>query len=121
MYREIKNKGGESRFQYVVPVEDREKILRSLHDSPMVGHLAWDKTIERFRERFYWPRSYMEVVEHVNGCEVCQQAKSTPDNTQPLTPIRVTEPFELVTIDIIGSILPAREKGNKYILVMADH
>ena len=87
----------------------------------MAGHLARDKTMERFRERFYWPRSYSEVVAHINGCEVCQQAKSTPDNTQSLTPIRVTEPFELVTIDIIGPILPASEKGNKYILVMADH
>ena len=61
------------------------------------------------------------MVAHINGYEVCQQAKSTPDNTQPLTPIRVTEPFELVTIDIIGPILPASGKGNKYILVMADH
>ena len=48
MYREVKTKSGENRFQYVVPVEDREKILRSLHDSPMAGHLARDKTIEDF-------------------------------------------------------------------------
>ena len=35
-------------------------------------------------------------------------------------PIRITEPFGLVTIDIIGPILPDSEKGNNYILVMAD-
>ena len=104
-----------------MPLEDRVKILQSLQDSPSAEHLAQDKTIERFRERFYWPRSYSEVVAHINECEVCQQAKSTPDNMQPLTPIRVTEPFELVTIYIIGPILPASEKGNKYILVMVDH
>ena len=61
------------------------------------------------------------MVEHINGCEVCQQAKSTSDNTQPLMPISVREPFEWVTIDMIGPIMPASERGNKYILVMADH
>ena len=60
-------------------------------------------------------------MEHISTCTVCQQAKPSPDNTQPLTPIHVTELFELVTIDIIGPILPASGRGNKYILVMADH
>ena len=54
-------------------------------------------------------------------CEICQQEKLSPDNTQALTPIWVTEPFELVTIDIVGPILPVSGRGNKYILVMPDH
>ena len=120
VYRENKKKGGESRFQYVVPVSDKKKVLESLHDSPMAAHMERDKTLEKFRERFYWPRSYSEVVEHVRMCSVCQQAKPSPNNAQPLTPIRVTEPFELITIDIVGPILPFSGRGNKYILVMAN-
>ena len=76
---------------------------------------------EKFQERFYWPRSYSEVVAHVKGCEKCQQEKSSPDNTQPLNPIKVSEPFELVTMDIIGPIQPVSRKGNKYVLVLVDH
>ena len=75
------------------------KILQSLHDSPMAGHLARDKTIERFRQRFYLPRTYSEVVAHMNRCEVCQQAKSTPlafaYNTAVHAPT-VVSPFQML-------------------------
>ena len=61
------------------------------------------------------------MVEHIKMCGIYQQPKPSPDNTQALTSIRVTETFELVTIDIIGPILPVSGQGYKYILVMADH
>ena len=49
------------------------------------------------------------------------ESKTESRNTQPLQPIRTIEPFELVTIDIIGLISPESKTGNKYVLVMICH
>ena len=106
VYREFKSKSRESIFQNVVPKEKREEVVELLRDSVWSGHLARYKTLDKFQERFYWPRSYTQVLEHVKACDICQRAKSCPENTQPLQPIRANEPFEIVTIDVIGPILP---------------
>ena len=96
----------------MVPKEKRFQVLELLHDSIWSGHSARDKTLEKFQSQFYWPRSYTEVVEHVRACVICQKAKPSPEITQPLQPIRTSEPFELVTIDIIGTISPVSKAGN---------
>ena len=90
-------------------------------DSVWSGHLARDKTLDKFQDRFYWPRSLTQVIEHLKACDICQMAKSSLENTQPLQPIRANKPFEIVTIEIIGPILPESKSGNKYILVMVCH
>ena len=76
--------------------------------------IQFDRDTDKFQERFYWPTSYTQVIEHVKVCDICQRAKSSPENTQPLQPIRANEPFEIVTADIIGPILPESKSGNKY-------
>ena len=105
----------------MVPFGERQRVLELFHDSPMAGHLGRDKTLDKFQERFFWPRSYTEVVTHIKSCEMCQKAKSTPDNIQPLNPIKTSAPFDLLTMDIIGPILPASRRGNKYVIAMSDH
>ena len=77
--------------------------------------------MEKVQQRFYWPRSYSETVDHVRSCELCQKSKLFLTNTQPLKSIKVSEPFELVTMDIIGPIMPESTNGNKFIFVMVDH
>jgi hypothetical protein len=53
VYREIRNKSGESIFQYVVPKEKRQGVMELLHDSIWSGHLARDKTLDKFQARFF--------------------------------------------------------------------
>ena len=121
VYREFRTQTGESLFQFLVPRNDRKLVLELLHDSSMSGHLGREKNIEKVQKRFYWPRSYKEIKDHVKECDECQKSKSETENIQPLNSIRVSEPFELITMDIIGPILPVSRKKNKYILVIIDH
>ena len=43
VYREFKNRYGESFIQYVVPEKRRAAVLEIIHDSLWPGHLARDK------------------------------------------------------------------------------
>ena len=125
VYREFRNKHGESFFQYVVAKEKRSEVIELLQDSVWAGHLVRDKTLEKFQSRYYWPRSYTEVDNHVKACNTCQKVKQSQENTQPLQPIRTSEPFELVTIDTISREYlrsdTESKSGNKYVMVMICH
>jgi hypothetical protein len=42
-------------LQRNVPAEARDEIIRSLHDSPVGGHLGYEKTQGKVRDRYCWP------------------------------------------------------------------
>ena len=70
----------------MVPKAKRSQLLELLHDTVWSGHLARDKSLEIFQERFFWPKSYTQVIRHVKACEICQRARSSPENMEPLRP-----------------------------------
>ena len=41
-------------MQLVLPRTYREQVMRQLHDNPTSGHFAFNKTLCRVRQRFYW-------------------------------------------------------------------
>jgi transposase InsO family protein len=56
----------------------------------------------------------------IAACKKCQQFKyAQPKKNGLLQPIRVTYPFEVVGIDLVGP-LPTSKQGNKYLLVAVD-
>jgi hypothetical protein len=104
-------------FQYVVPVQQRENVLQRLHNDVLSGHFGRERTIERVRERFYWPGFIRYITEYVEKCHVCALAKAAPViNEAPYEPIRATSPFQLIAMDLKGP-LPQSANGFVYILV----
>ena len=99
--------------------ENLRKILNEGHAGEGNKHFKADATMEYLSRNFYWPRMNKTIQEWVKSCEVCQRAEK-PTKNNPLRPIKVTEPFELIGMDLIGP-LPETVQGNKYIIVMTEY
>lgn len=110
-----------TREQAVVPLKVRKTVLKSMHDNKTSGHLGSKKTYARLRQRYYWPGYKRDVRTYVRGCDKCAKRKGPTKTKQaPMQILRSGYPMERIAIDILGE-LPVTERGNKYILVVADY
>ena len=55
--------------------ELRAKVLQENHDSPYVGHLGFDKTVQLVRRTFRWPHLNKDVCKYVQQFFQCQVIK----------------------------------------------
>ena len=107
----------------VVPISFRPNILALCHDHPTAGHFAVERTYSRFKDSFYWPNAYDDVVNWISSCEKCQQFNAPKPGyvKAPLQPIKTTERFQLVCYDLAGPFTPITPRGNQYVLIVVDH
>lgn len=121
LYRRWTEEGRVVKYQLVTPKSFREEIMKALHDSVTGGHLGRFKTTEKIRERFYWPGWQTDVELWCRQCAGCAARK--PPAAQPRAPMVVRAsgyPLQRIAIDLLGP-LPRTERGNKYIVVIADY
>ena len=121
--------GGGTRLVYLnrlgsyvsVPRADEVKmLLRSFHDEACAGHYASDITYRRIYTCFFWPSMRKDVYEYTRNCDICQKCQDlTEFKTEPLRPLVMLEPFELVTVDYSGP--HNRDGGNVYCLYIIDN
>jgi hypothetical protein len=120
--RVFRQAGGEC-SQVCVPKELRSCVMKLGHDTPMSGHLATKKTLERIWSTFYWPGMCAEIQRYCRSCDRCQKVtprgkvSKVPLSKMPLSNV----PFEKVAVDLIGPIRPASDAGHQYVLVMVDY
>ena len=108
-------------FQYIVPEQDRTKILQAAHDTPTSGHLGTEKTQNRIKQRYYWPGWEKQTRDYVLSCHICQRTKRSYNKKgAAIKPIISDYPFQIITADIAGP-LPTSNLGNRYILIIVDH
>ena len=80
-----------------------------------------EKTLNRLRERFYWPGHREDVHKWCQQCPQCAQRKTpAPKNKVKLTCIHPGYPLQLVAMDILGP-LPESSHKNSYVLVVSDY
>ena len=87
-------------------------VLREAHD--LSGHWAKTGTMARLRNLCYWPGQSQDVEKYIAGCLVCAQ-HGPATRSQPLSPVVVTYPFQLMGMDFIGP-LETTSTGYRYIL-----
>ena len=140
-FSEIWQNGGDSRWEYMVhkgllykngeagarlcvpreAQEDRNEILKMVHDHPTAGHQGKHRTAALAMANFYWSGMRSDVNRYVRSCLRCQSAK---ENRQARLgePTALTVPhnaWDVVHLDWITG-LPKSPDGSDAILVMID-
>ena len=64
-----------------VPIGLRKEVLEELHEA----HFGRDKTLQRARQLYFWPKMKEDIVDKVGKCEICQQNKGMNEK-EPLIP-----------------------------------
>jgi hypothetical protein len=108
-----------------VPQSLRDEILRQMHDDPLSGHLALEKTYSRILDRFWWPNMYSEVKEWCRTCPDCNAHKDAPGRRKHMKPPTLSmpipsAPFEFIAVDTMDK-LPRTANGNTSIVVFMDY
>ena len=121
LYREYIDSQDQIWYQYVVPSNKRESLIKSFHDPPTCGHLGFKKTRDRMIIKYYWYNMERAIDNYVKSCIQCQTNKVTNKyNIETMTPIVTTRPNEIICTDVMGPI-PETTNGYKHILVISDH
>eukprot|EP00112_Aurelia_sp_Birch-Aquarium-sp1_P019450 Seg4814.2 transcript_id=Seg4814.2/GoldUCD/mRNA.D3Y31 product="Gypsy retrotransposon integrase-like protein 1" protein_id=Seg4814.2/GoldUCD/D3Y31 len=109
------------RIQLVIPRSLKDEVMLSLHEEITSGHLAFQRTYLKIKERYFWKGMYSEIEKWCASCVDCA-TKKTPRNLgkAPLQPIPVEGPFDRVAVDVLGPF-PTSDRGNKYVVVFTDY
>ena len=112
---------GSSWLQLVIPNNQRTGILRETHQGTCGGHLGQEKTLNKLKERFYWPGHYTDVYNWCQTCSTCATRKNPSQRQRSsLGTIPAEYPTQVMAVDIVGP-LPESDRGNSYIMVVGDY
>src|SRR5689334_6257706 len=103
-------------WRRVIQSPDHEKIIRSIHEA---GHLGIHSTVNKIKERYWWPNINKQVAEFISTCDPCQREKK-PQKAKDIYPMIATRPFQIVGLDHVGPIHQSKE-GYQYIIVAQDY
>ena len=106
---------------YIPSGDLRADLLREAHDAPLSGHLGRDKTFERLKRAFYWPKMHLTVSDYCTTCPSCQAVKPSPQPLMGLLqPLQIPKrKWESVSLDLITQ-LPKTKAGHTAIVVFVD-
>ena len=107
-------------LQQIVPPSLVTEIITSLHNSLTAGHLGAHKTLEKIRQRYYWPGFKTDVKHHILRCDKCQKRSGPPQKHRLwLVDWKISYPFHHIGLNFLGP-LPT-SNGCLYILLTGDH
>lgn len=106
-------------LRWAVPRDARWKIMQQCHDE--AGHFAYDKTLEKVRRDYWFPKLSQFTKKYVRACIPCAHAKAPGNRKQGLlNPIpKPNIPFKCLHIDHLGPFVKSK-RGNIYILGIID-
>ena len=97
-------KSSDGNERIVVLNNEISNILRTNHDSPLAGHLGFEKTLQRVRSDYFWPKMYDTVRKYCSECPVCQKFKTSIYTKHELKTFDLSGPWFIVGIDIAGPL-----------------
>jgi transposase InsO family protein len=101
--------------------ELRRDIVRTCHNTKLVGHPGEQGTLELVSRHYWWPGITTFVKSYVSGCKECNRIKSVRRTTR--TPVHAHtvpgEPWETWLTDHIVELPPS--SGHNAIMVVQDY
>ena len=112
--------GSEPYLQQIIPLASVSEIITTSHNSATAGYLGTYKTIQKIRQRYYWPGFKEDVKKHIPCCDRCQkQAGPAGTHRYSLIDWRVSYRFHHILLDLLGP-LPI-SNNCQYVLLIGDH
>ena len=103
-----------------IPAKQRSLLLYSVHESLNAMHPGVTKTLQRIKDRYWFPKMYQAVEDYIRECPSCQHRKNPQSKRVPLGTFLAKTPFETVSVDFLGPFTTSSD-GYKHILVFTDH
>ncbi|MDD9818054.1 MAG: RNase H-like domain-containing protein, partial [Gammaproteobacteria bacterium] len=105
--------------QLLLPKKLVPEVLSLAHDHVCSGHLGVTRTVEKVRQRFYWPTMFKDITNWCRTCDKCGRKKMAPaPQHAPLQSMPIPQyPWQWVSTDIVGPF-PCTKRGNKYVLTV---
>lgn len=103
----------------LVPKMCRWQVVKANHDD--IGHFAFDKTIERIKRTFWFPKMNRFVKKYINSCLFCLYHKERGGKKPGLLHSipKYARPHHTIHLDHLGPFIETLN-GNKYLLVIVD-
>ena len=98
----------------VIPRSMVGQCLYEAHDTHCSGHLGIAETLDRQKERFYWPNMSTDTAAYVKSYTKCSERKApipAPRASFGKMPVP-SRPWEWVAVDILGPCLCLRRATN---------
>ena len=89
--------------QVVVRKQDQMTLMSEFHESPWAGHGGTWATFEKFKEKYWWPSIYKDVLYFDSTCESCQVHSNMRhcDELRPTYPLTIH--FKWM-VDLVGQM-----------------
>ncbi len=78
----------------------RFQVLQVRHDTLVVGHFGFNKTMELVFHDYWWPQLWKFVKEFMRSCDVCAHAKNL--SLPSWTSLAITNPYFTMVFDLHG-------------------
>ena len=102
----------------IVPDSLRVELLQLAHD--VSGHSGQQRTFDRLKPNFFWPKMRRDVYLYVQTCGTCNRSKKPSVKPKAkLGSYHAGAPMERLHIDILGPFVESHS-GNKYVVMIVD-
>ncbi|XP_043834058.1 gypsy retrotransposon integrase-like protein 1 isoform X1 [Dromiciops gliroides] len=103
----------------IISEEEKNKVLRECHENNTGAHHGISRTLTLVESGYYWTSVTNDVKQWVYSCQHCQVAKNSTVLAHKYQPLKVEEPWSVVTVDLMGPFHSSR-RSHLYAIIMTD-
>ena len=123
LYRVVdQSKSGTRRKVPYLPATMVNTVLKVFHDHPLSGHFGVQRTLQKIRSRFWWPKMRETIENYIASCSQCMKFNIV--RSKPFGHLKSYEPpndvFQVIHMDFWGPVRTS-SSSNRYVVVLTDN